>query len=189
MQIPDSIQKWLETTGRGACLEAIRWLAESGVTNPADAWDRCNRPDWMLWSLEAIDYNDGNKLRLFSCACVRDVWDLLSDERSKHAVVVSEALANGRVPNGNLADACNDANDAACTILRAGTANWSASRAAVIASGGSTVWNCSKTSQAARSARVADVFNAGGSTDAARDVIRETQVNHLRRIIGNPFRS
>ena len=45
------------------------------------------------------------KLRLFACACVRQVWHLLTDERSRQAVEVAELFADGMVSRRKLSDA------------------------------------------------------------------------------------
>lgn len=42
------------------------------------------------------------KMRLYGCACCRDVWDLLADPRSRTAVEVSEAYADGRASRADL---------------------------------------------------------------------------------------
>jgi hypothetical protein len=79
-------------------------------------------------------WNDKN-LRLFACWCVRKIWHLLTDERSRNAVVVAEKYANGLATQEELA-AARDAAWAARDVVRdaawaaAWDAAWDAARAA-----------------------------------------------------------
>jgi hypothetical protein len=34
-----------------ACYEALEWLASTDIKTLAEAWDQCQRPDWMFWML------------------------------------------------------------------------------------------------------------------------------------------
>lgn len=55
-------------------------------------WNVCTDPARMLAILEGRQYS--RKRRLFACACCRRIWNLLADERSRHAVAVSEQYAD-----------------------------------------------------------------------------------------------
>jgi hypothetical protein len=85
----------------GACQEAIDFADRH--RSLASAWSACSRPDWMLWVLARIKYQDDQAYRLFGCWCVRNtplfdgrkVWDLLTDSRSKNAIEVAERFAHG----------------------------------------------------------------------------------------------
>src|SRR5438046_3096383 len=54
-------------------------------------WLACNDPQKMLKFMENL--TSDRKLRLFGCACVRRVWRLLKDERTKEMVLVAERHA------------------------------------------------------------------------------------------------
>jgi hypothetical protein len=62
--------------------------------NP-DQWDRCTDPGPMLEYL--VSASDPRLLRLFACACMRRVWDLL-DYHGRRAVDAAERHADGELP-------------------------------------------------------------------------------------------
>ena len=106
-------------------------------------------------------------LRLWACWCVRRVWPLLTDARSRQVVIVAERYARGKVTTKELAAAGVAAWDAARDAVwaAAGAAAWAAARAAA----GVAAWDAAR--DAARDA----AWNAAGATawaaawDAARD--------------------
>jgi hypothetical protein len=117
----------------GACGESIAWMKEAKITSLKEAWNKCQRSDWMLWGLDHIGYNDERTLRLYACKCVREtpiadgrkVWDLLTDERSRKAVEVAELFAEGKATKEELGAAWDAARDAAWAAARAaGAAAW-----------------------------------------------------------------
>ena len=117
----------------------------------ADVWDHCQRPDWLLWILDAIDNpKDSKTLRLFAvwCACNTPMPDgrvtgvLLIDPRSIAALGVAERYANGQATDKELAAAWASAWAAAgdAAGAAAGAAAWSAAQAAAGDSGADTAW-------------------------------------------------
>jgi len=112
-----------------ACGEAQRWAETQ--PNAKTAWEQCNRPDWMVWLLTHVGFDDPKMFRLYVCWCVRNtpladgrkVWDLLTDERSKNAVVVAERYANGEATKEERAAAWAAAWDAAWAAARDAQSN------------------------------------------------------------------
>ena len=136
-------------------------------------WLLSQDPAAMLLHLkEASD----RKLRLFACACVRRVWHLLTDPRSRNAVIVAEKFADGLATKLELAAAWEAAQTAAreATQGATGAVAWEAT--------GEAAWAATRTAgEAAWAAR-----EAAGA--AAREATGEATSNLLRDIVGNPFR-
>ena len=62
----------------------------SGMTE--DEWHACKDYEPLLELVLASD-DPGEGLRLWACRCVRRVWHLLADQRSRDAVNVAERFA------------------------------------------------------------------------------------------------
>lgn len=88
-----------------------------------------NGLDDAIWALKSIDVPE---VRLFAVRCVRQIQHLLTDERSLHALDVSEAYAVGEATKEELSVARDAAWDAAWGAARdaALDAAWGAARAA-----------------------------------------------------------
>jgi hypothetical protein len=126
----------------------------------AEAWDTA-KPDWLIWIATRDGVLDDCALRKFACWSVRQIWHLLTDERSRSAVEVAERFADGLATFDELAAARAAARDAAWAAAR--EAEWAAARDAAWAAAG----------EAAREA-------AGAAAGAA-------QAAWLRAAYPNPF--
>lgn len=124
-------QKHFEALDKsGACEEATQWLLANRRKSVETLWNTCPRGDWMLWLLHELDYRDDRVWRLMAVAFVREtplcdangvpladgrkVFDLLTDERSRQALIVAEQYANGEADDRAL----NAARDAAWSAAR-----------------------------------------------------------------------
>jgi hypothetical protein len=100
-------------------------------------WNACADPQAMLDALEdAARTGTGmgaagrrvsdRKLRLFACACCRQVWDRLADPRSRRAVEVAERYADGAAAEEEVTDAGRDAALARIHMHPVGEGPWAA---------------------------------------------------------------
>ena len=136
-----------------------------------------NGLDDALWALRAVSPKQGVErdrfARLYACWCVRRVWHLLTDERSRRAVEIAERYATGGATAAEL--------DAAGEAARA--AAWDAAGAAAWAAAGEAAWDAA--GDAARAAARAAAWDAAGEAAraAARAAARDEQTAHLRAML------
>lgn len=157
----------------------------------AEAWEKCPRPDWIIWALEHMGkLPDDRTLRLFACWCVRNtplvngqiLWDLLTDERCRRVVETAEQYANGQVSSEELV-----------AVWSAATATgWSVARDAALATAGpdplAAVFSSAEEAiWSAAYEACATGNNTQSTASAAKDAARAAQANRLREIIPNPF--
>jgi hypothetical protein len=90
---------------------------EHALPLTAAAWAACNDPGVMLHAVRGKASDQG--LRLFGCACVREIFSLLSDPRSRQAVEVAEAFALRRATAEALAAAEKEARAAEFAVPHA----------------------------------------------------------------------
>jgi hypothetical protein len=95
-----------------------------------------------IWAATRKGMLDDRTLRLFACKCVREVWHLLTDKRSRKAVEVAERYAVGEATSEELDAARAAAWAAAWDAARAAAwaAAWAAARAAAMAAAGDAAW-------------------------------------------------
>ena len=120
-----------------------------------------------IWAATYNGVLDDKTLRLFACKCVREVWHLLTDERSRKAVEVAERYAVGDATDEEL-DAARDA---------AWDASSSAARDAAIAAAWDEAWD--EAIAAAWAAAIAAAW------DEAWDEAMDKQIMILIQLIEN----
>ena len=118
-----------------ACDEAVSWLKSTDHATLQEAWDGCERADWMLWLLDKLGAEQG---LMVSLACdmadsVQHLWlaRFPDDDRPANAIRTARAWCEGQATREDCARASWDAGDAArAAWAAAGDAAGAAARAA-----------------------------------------------------------
>lgn len=80
----------------GACEDARRWIIESKFTSIKVAWEKCARPDWMLWILARMSGVPTSEARIALLSCMCDYAELEdSDEMSSRVIETVRAWLRG----------------------------------------------------------------------------------------------
>ena len=150
-----------------ACQSGAEWALSISADMSA-VWDALveqNRHEWLLWAATRPGVFPDSVMRKLACRFVREtpigretVWDKLTDDRSRKAVYVAEAYADGKATADELSDAYAAARDAAL----AADADAHTERAAYFAARAAA-----DAAYSAAYAANADAC-AAGATDAAR---------------------
>ena len=163
-----------------ACDDGREW-AIANCESMRDAWDKL-KPEWLIWVATRDGVLTDRELRLVACWSVRQVWHLLTDERSRNAVEVAERYAVGDATDDELAAAWDAASAAARDAARvaARDAAWDAARAAARAAARvaarAAAWDAARVAAGA-AARVAA---RAAARAAARVAARAAQAEWLR---------
>ena len=132
--------------------------------------------------LDLTKLTDDRKLRLFAVACVREVSDLLFDERSKNAVDVAERFADGLASEEEL----DNANSAAWTTANsvAMDAAWSVAWAAYYTT--SVAYNAASNAAYYSARFLRDRTESASACYAEYDAAKEKQQLFLNDITDKP---
>jgi hypothetical protein len=142
-------------------------------------WLACTNPDMMQDYLRGRASN--RKLRLFAVACVRRVWQKLTDERGRQAVQAAELYADGLLDEEGLR--------AARSVASASLRRPHGAARAAQATTRDSAWAAAREAQHETIQQVWE--NAQAAWQTAKLVKREAQQTHcdlFRCIFGNPFR-
>jgi hypothetical protein len=159
-----------------------------------EEWNACTDPMPMLESLQGKCSD--RKLRLFAVACCRRIWNLMTDNRSRHAVVLAERWADETVRPEEVAKAKEAAwavvmDDSSCETCSAAwdalnwPVPWDAACRAADAAASEAVWAVAPIPENGEEENDPDREAAYNALEA---VEKAKQAALLRHIIGNPFK-
>ena len=136
-----------------ACENGREWALSCGATTMQELWTHKDlKHEWRLWIAMKPGVFSDRDLRLFGCWCVRQVWHLLTDERSRKAVEIAELFADGKASQAEL--------DAAWAAAWDDAGAAESARAAATAAARSAAWVAGAAWDAARSAAWSAVRDA-----------------------------
>lgn len=144
--------EWLSSSDPATMMEVVRNDRQRVKSGPG--WDN-------------YYFASDRKLRLFAVACCRQVWHLLTDERSRRAVEVAEQYADGEVTVRVVEKACLDA----------------------ISVGEIGDLTMATTYLSGQPLNFSQFFADAGNERQWPDGSKSDQAALLREIVGNPFRS
>lgn len=156
---------------------AATLLRRNGIYSPEHArwvWQGSKGVTMMMVALNDLDYQyeGGPLLREFASWCVRQVWDKLTDPRSRAAVEVAERYARGEATGDELVAAQGAAVDAVPGRKAAHSAKMAAEAAADLCA-----WNAW---DAARNAAWSAIM---ALDEEERDAAEAAQADKLRELL------
>jgi hypothetical protein len=162
--------------GKNACDSPFEWLAQ--YDSIVDAWDECERSDWMLWIIREgyMDWRDNDLLRRAAVQAVRSAEELLFHDALVECLNAADMYANHDAPSSIMDDALDQAMLVECETPRQELA-----KIAVMAL-------CDPDGTQA----ALDAFAAIASahpTPKATALCYEAQADVLRQVCQNPYRS
>ncbi len=161
-----------------ACEDAVEWAEQFDTSH--QAWDKCERADWMLWIAEKLSDKNGNRKEVILCACkcARTALKYLpkNENRPLKAIKTTEDWAIGKATLKEVRTAA--AASAATSYVSAAAA--AASYAAYAASA-ATSYVSDAVSDAADAAAYAAAYAAADDASYASE--RQKSLKKLANIV------
>ena len=120
-----------------ACSNAVKWAGQ--FDSDQEAWDKCERADWMLWIVGKLCGERGSKehrrVVLAACACAKTALKFIprKENRPLNAILLAERYGRGKnisIDDLRAAAAAYAANAAAYAAAYAANAATAATAAA-----------------------------------------------------------
>ena len=137
-----------------ACQPSIEWAGEKTVD---EAWETCDRGDWMLWFYKKMYPDNLKELTLAKGHCANTVRHLMKDQRSIDVVDAAIAFGEGKITKEELLKYAYSAYVAAVAADAADAAAYDAAYAASVASYAACFAATTATAAASVAASVASV--------------------------------
>jgi hypothetical protein len=173
------------------CLPSRTHMTNKGYIHMAQAWDECEDLEWLFWTCNALKLSyDKRKL---AAKFVREIWDLLQDERSKAAIIAIEndcltsELLNAAYA-AYAAAAADAAYDAAAAAAYDAAYDADAADAADAAAAAAAAYAAADAAAYAAYATYAATYAAAAAADNDYSTMRKKQVEILKAFIPNPFK-
>jgi len=161
-----------------ACERAIDW---SNGKSLREAWEQCERGDWLLWLYSNLFPENKRQITLAKGLCAKTVYGLMTDKRSRDAVDVAIRFGRNEAEEKELAAAAASAADAYPAAAATATAYASypaaADAAAAYAADAADNAACAAATAAAYAASTR-IKNRKETADICREVLTET-IKHL----------
>jgi hypothetical protein len=163
-----------------ACAEGSKWAKACGANTMQELWVRDDlRHTWRMWIMERKGVLSRNECIRFACWSVRQIWPMLTDARSRNAVLVTEAFLDGKATIKEVGDAAA----AAYAYANANTANAAANAASYAAAYAANAAYAAYAANAANASYAANDANAANASYAAQDkwLIENTRPNFAKK--------
>ena len=169
-----------------ACREGLAWL--SSYATAAEAWENCDRGDWMIWALHKTKKADKKMLVTLAIKCAERVLPIYEEKYKSKAPrnAIKAAKKWVRYPteeNKKAAAAADAAADAAAADAAAADAAADAAYAAAYAAAAAAA-----AAAYAAYAAAAAAYAAYAAAASSRKKEREYQAQMIRKVVGNPFK-
>jgi hypothetical protein len=177
----------------GACSDAVKWLTKSKITTLKQTWEKCQRGEWMIWTLRKAGKMDKPMAVKIAVACAQRVLTIYEKKNPgklapRQAIEAALAWLENQTEE-NVEKARIAAADAAYAAAYAAAAAAYDAAYAAAAAAYDAAYAAAYAYDAAYAAAADAAAAAYAAVDAAAGKFKErkAQAVMLRKMLGNPF--